>query len=95
MSNRVVKIAFFGVWVASWCLSQSLSSLTGTVTDPTGAVVPDAKVSLLDTGTGAQRSTVSDPQGRYAFLQVQPGTYRLTAQAPGLVDLVRENIQLW
>jgi hypothetical protein len=94
MSNRIVKIAFFGVWVASWCLSQSLSSLTGTVTDPTGAVIPDAKVSLVDTGTGAQRSTVSDPQGRYAFLQVQPGTYRLTAQAPGLVDIVRENIQL-
>ena len=75
-------------------LSQGLSSLSGTVTDPTGAIIPDAKVSLIDFGTGAQRNTVCDPQGRYAFLQVQPGTYRLTAQAPGFTDLVRENVQL-
>src|SRR5262245_15337900 len=94
MSNRIVEIAFFGAWLAGLGFSQGLSSLTGTVTDPTGAIIPDAKVSLADTGTGSQRNTVCDPQGRYAFLQVQPGTYRLTAQAPGFVDVVRENIQL-
>src|SRR6516164_2286516 len=94
MSNRIVKIAFFGACVAGLGLSQGLSSLSGTVTDPTGAIIPGAKVSLVDFGTGAQRNTVCDPQGRYAFLQVQPGTYRLTAQAPGFADLVRENVQL-
>jgi hypothetical protein len=58
-----------------FCLSvglhaQGLSSVTGTVTDPTGAIIPQAKISLVETGTGAQRSTVSDAQGRYSFLQM-------------------------
>ena len=44
-------------------------------------------------GTGAQPSRICDPQGGCAFLQVQLGTYRLTAQTPRFFDLVRENTQ--
>jgi hypothetical protein len=49
---------------------------------------------LFNVATGAQRADVSDSQGRYRFSQVQPGTYRITAQATGLSELVVNNVEL-
>ena len=64
---------------------QGLSSLTGVVTDPTGAVIPGATISITNTQTGAQRDTTSDKEGRYNIPLVQPGTYKLVAKASGLM----------
>jgi hypothetical protein len=73
---------------------QSLTSLTGSVTDPTGAVIPGAALTLVNLGTAAQRDDTSDQQGRFTFSQVQPGTYKLVAKAPGFNDVVVNNIRL-
>ena len=66
--------------------AQALTSLTGTVTDPTGAVVPRATISIVNDATHASRQTVSDAQGRYSLLQVEPGTYTVTAKAQGFAE---------
>ena len=52
---------------------QALTSLTGTVSDPSGAVVPGVSITIVNDATGAKRSAVSDSVGRYSLLQVEPG----------------------
>src|SRR5437016_2971285 len=76
------------------CLSCQTTSLTGTVTDPTGSVIPNATITIVNTQTGVQRATNSDPQGRYTLPQLAPGTYKLTAKTAGFTDVEMQNIEL-
>jgi hypothetical protein len=73
---------------------QGLTSVTGVTKDPSGAIIPGAAVKLVNADTGVQRSDVSDSQGRYTISQVQPGTYNITAQAPGFTDIALDRLQL-
>ena len=77
-----------------YLLAQAFTSLTGTVTDPTGAVIPSATIVIANTDTGAERETTSDTAGRYTFSQVLPGSYKLTAKASGFTDVIVGNIHL-
>ena len=74
--------------------AQALTSLSGTVTDPSGAVVGGATVTLTNVLTGAQRHDTSDSAGRYSFPQMQPGKYKATASAQGFSEEVINNIEL-
>ena len=67
---------------------QALTSVTGAVSDPSGAIVPGAVVSIVNDATHASRQTTADSEGRYSLLQVEPGTYTVTAKAPGFADQV-------
>ena len=81
--------------VLSACLdAQSLTSLSGTVTDPSGAVIPGASLTLTNMANGSQRKTSSDSSGRYSFPQVQPATYKLFATASGFSDTTLNDIPL-
>ena len=73
---------------AGLAAAQGLSQLTGTVTDPTGAVVPNASVKLESVTRGTARDETTDAQGRYHFLQIQPDKYRLRAKATGFREIV-------
>ncbi len=89
----------FRLYLVSSCLAvavfgQGLASVSGTTKDPSGAVVPGATVVLVNADTGAQRNSAADAQGRYSFSQVQPGTYRFTAKAPGFNDVTIEDVHL-
>jgi hypothetical protein len=79
---------------AALAWGQATTSLRGTISDPSGAVIPNAKVSLLNTDTGFQRSTGSGAEGNYEFLQVLPGTYRLLVEAEGFRSYEQSSIQL-
>jgi TonB family protein len=63
--------------------------LTGSIYDPTGAVVPDVKVTLEDAQQVAT-STTTDASGRFEFPSVSPGTYVLQATLPGFKQLRQE-----
>jgi hypothetical protein len=78
---------FLGSCLAATLFAQGLTSVAGTTKDPSGAVIPGATVVLVNADTGAQRSTAADSQGRYSISQMQPGTYRITAKAPGFADV--------
>ena len=67
---------------AAACFAQT-ASVHGTVTDPTGAVVASATVTLTDS-SGATRSVASDKNGSYSFGGLSPGSYALQASAPDL-----------
>jgi hypothetical protein len=58
------------------------STLNGTVTDPQGAVVASAKVTIVSQGTGVARDTTSDPQGFYTFANMAPGDYTVRVESP-------------
>jgi hypothetical protein len=77
-------LLFFALAVISvgTCFAQT-ASLHGTVTDPTGAVVPNATVTITDS-SGTTRSAVSDKNGNYSFVELPPGSYTLQASAPDL-----------
>lgn len=65
-------------------LSQVLyGSVTGTVEDPSGAVVPGADVTITNQGTTQQTAAKADSQGRYSLLNLAPGTYNLRVTATG------------
>lgn len=69
-------------------------SVTGTVTDPSGQSVADAKVKIANQATGDARETVTESSGRYTVSQLQPGKYELTVSAPGFKKLVKSDITL-
>jgi hypothetical protein len=65
--------------------SQSLvtGDFTGTITDPSGAVVPNAMIALKNNGTGQTRNTTTNATGSFRFSLLQPGSYTLSATASG------------
>jgi hypothetical protein len=73
---------------------QAFSSLSGTITDPSGGLVPGATITIVNNETSIQRETASDPDGRFFFAQVVPGNYRLSAKAAGFSDVTIKSVQL-
>jgi len=62
---------------------DATGKITGVVTDPGGAVVPGAKVTVTNTATNISRETTTDASGSYQVLQLPIGSYTASAQAPG------------
>jgi Carboxypeptidase regulatory-like domain len=69
-------------------------SVTGVVTDPTGAVIPGAKVTLTDTSKGYAFTATSDAVGRYILRNIPPSTYQLSVGATGFKTSTRTDIVL-
>jgi protocatechuate 3,4-dioxygenase beta subunit len=68
--------------------------MRGTVTDPQGAVVANAEVTLQNSTTGVARNQKTSDRGEYQFLQIPPGTYSITTRAAGFVTSRKENAVL-
>ena len=66
-----------------WGQSGSLGTVTGVVTDPTGAVVPAATVALKEKSTNTVQTENTNSAGRYTFLNVRPGDYEVTVTKSG------------
>ena len=67
-------------------------TIVGSVTDTTGAMVPNATVSLRNVGSGDMRTMSSDPKGFYQFGNLLPGTYAMTVSEAGFKEVVRSSI---
>jgi hypothetical protein len=67
----------------SACFAQSTATLSGVVTDPSGAVVPGAQVIVHSLATGLDRELVTDSAGLYVAPSLVPGDYRVQAKASG------------
>jgi hypothetical protein len=76
------------------CFAQSTATLSGTVTDPTGALVPGANVKARSISTNAVRETTSDSAGSYALPSLEPGEYEIRTTAPGFGDSLIKSITL-
>lgn len=93
---QIIPIALgllLSVGLQSNIYGQVLSgSMVGTVTDPSGAVVPDSIITATDTGTGQIRTDKTDANGRYNLTNLAPGTYTVSATATGFRELDKTNI---
>jgi hypothetical protein len=98
MRRTALAFVFFTFLVAFACnfvqAQSSTTSLRGTVTDPKGSVIANAKATLNNAATGFSRTTTTASDGVYQFLQVPPATYTLTVEAPGFATLKQDNVTL-
>lgn len=69
-------------------------TLLGTLTDPSGAVVGDAKVTATEVSTQVTRVTQSNASGNYVFPDMPPGVYEVVAEAPGFKRETRADLRL-
>src|ERR1035437_10957105 len=79
----VMRFLALSVLVTGACWAQFSGSIQGTVQDPAGAVVPNAKVQLKNTETSVVASTTSDAEGNYRFVSLAPGSYQINVDAGG------------
>src|SRR5947209_8974436 len=73
---------------------SSSATVLGTVTDPGGAVVPNASVQVKNVATGQAQQVATDGQGRYTVADLPVGNYEAQATAPGFQTIVRRGITL-
>ena len=90
------------LWIALALIASGLSvysqavnaTLLGTVTDSSGAVVPNAKVTATEVRTGISRPAQTNPSGNYSFPDLPPGQYSVTVEREGFKKENRQNIAL-
>ena len=97
--NRVVLnvtafIAFVMLMICSLNAQETRATLSGTVTDPSQATIEGATLRLTNLATGVMTSAVSNGDGQYRFLFVDPGNYKLAAEASGFESYVQNGIVL-
>jgi hypothetical protein len=93
LSFSCVLIQIFAVLPTVTAQTGS-SSLRGTVTDPKGASVPNAEVTITNTQIGITLTTHTDRGGNYQFLEVRPATYTMTVSASGFSTMKQSGIVL-
>src|ERR1043165_1718439 len=84
MRSAAALLALFLLVCAAPALAQSdRGAITGTVSDPTGAVVPNAKVTATSLDTGEVRETTTSGEGSYTLPELNAGRYKITVEAQG------------
>jgi hypothetical protein len=84
----------FSLFVACATAQVTLSTIRGTVSDQTGAVMANAQIALTEVQTNQLRSVTSNENGDFEIPDLRPGTYRLVATAPGFKNFVADNVVL-
>lgn len=83
LTISVCAVTMLGALLCRTSLAQATSTITGTVTDPTGAVVPNAKVTVTQQETGSQQATVTNGDGIYSVPGLGVGHYTVSVTAAG------------
>src|SRR5262249_1356393 len=82
--QRAALLAFFFLTVClSFSQSAGNSTVTGTVLDPTGAVIPNASIEIRNPVSGLQRTATTDNSGRFTFPNLPFNPYHLTVRTQG------------
>src|SRR5437660_11209609 len=93
MITRVFNATLVMLFFSFALLAQAnFGRILGTVSDPSGAVLPGASISVIDTQRGLARTVTTDEVGQYNAPTLIPGTYTLRVEFPGFKRLDRQNI---
>src|SRR5689334_13814000 len=94
MKRSLLDLCFL-LLVASCAFAQrDLGTITGTVTDAQGAVIPAAKVTIVDTATGVKYEAVTSATGVFVRPTLPPSTYSVTVEASGFRRSTRGDVVL-
>jgi hypothetical protein len=93
-TRLVALILLLGVHALYMRAQTTSGTITGIVTDTTGAVVPGASVQLTEQATNVAQVSKSSAEGTFAFADVEPGTYSIAVQAKGFRTLVKRDLVL-
>jgi Carboxypeptidase regulatory-like domain/TonB-dependent Receptor Plug Domain/TonB dependent receptor len=102
MLNRLLCTSAFVLFAAFASLSMvprlaaqtATATISGIVSDPSGAAVPDAAVQARNTETGASQTAMSDAQGRYRIADLPIGTYDVQSEKTGFQTVIRKGVVL-
>src|SRR5580692_2456677 len=94
ISKSILGLALAILLCVSIAQAQENAELSGTVTDPTGAVIPNAKVTITNIATGESRTATSNGAGLFDFSGLNHGTYNMKVEAQGFTSFQRSNIVL-
>ncbi|HJP92323.1 MAG TPA: TonB-dependent receptor [Pyrinomonadaceae bacterium] len=93
MKTRIAHVLLAILLPAAVVYGQTFrGTILGTVTDPNGAVVPGAKVTVKNTSTGLERSTTTDDAGDYTLAELPIGPYEVRVEQTGFVPSVVSNV---
>ncbi len=94
-SNRIVA-ALFGLLLPTLAFGQTAGSgtITGTISDPSGAMVPATAIILRNADTNTERRTETNESGLYVANFLQPGHYEVRAQKQGFASILRKDLTL-
>lgn len=93
--NSWLLLCLLGALLPAPGRAQSTNAtISGAVTDPTGAAIPNVTLTLKSVTTGSVSKTTSGPDGLYSFPNLRPGIYELRASAQGFKEYVQTGIEL-
>jgi Carboxypeptidase regulatory-like domain/TonB dependent receptor len=96
MSRRSLTVALSVAFVLSTCSflqgQSTYGAITGSVTDPSGAAIADAKVTLTNLGTTETRTQPSSADGLYSFVNLIPGNYKIDVEKAGFKHITRSPV---
>jgi hypothetical protein len=101
MNPKMIKFAVF-VWIFALCLMISVplraqvagGTLSGTITDPSGAAVPNAEVVIKNSATGITRTLTTNADGFYSAANLLPGNYEIAVSASGFNTEIKRGITI-
>jgi hypothetical protein len=93
-TRAIFVLAVLLIAGSGFVLAQSTAGLFGTVTDASGAVVPNAAVTIRSLGTGTERKTVSDNSGTFTAPSLEPGDYSVVVTADGFSKFTVQKVTL-
>jgi hypothetical protein len=89
-----VAVLALSVGISGRLSAQGFGSINGTVTDASGAVVPDAQVTAIQVGTGISSTTTTGSQGNFVFPILAPSVYNITAMRSGFEAYTEKGVAL-
>src|SRR5437763_4229343 len=89
----LVSLSLLALTLGAFAQIQN-GQFTGTVTDPSGAAIANAKVTVTNVGTNLSVTTTTDQTGLYKFNEMPPGSYRITSEAQGFKTVTNSGLVL-
>ena len=87
-----VGCLFAALFTGAVCAQTTSGTITGTITDQSGAVVPDAKIKLIDELTKDTREATGSESGEFVFAALRPSTYTVVVEKPGFQGFRRTGV---
>ncbi len=94
MKRLAIAAVSFAFWACVGARAQDLAGIVGTVTDPSGAVIAGAQVTVANAERGFTRTITSNSDGEYSVVRVPLGNYTITVEKSGFEKLLRTGITL-